>query len=149
MPRPRGYSRRVAEAREWLSNEHARQAALRTFERPPRGRRATGRLPRRGKPLPAELGFAAVHIPPVVVGLLIIVPIAGVGLSSRLDLSGSITIGILIVVALGTGGLICRGVGELRADPNWKAGGYFLGASAYVATACVALFNSVPALLSR
>lgn len=49
--------------------------------------------------------------------------------------------GVVVVVAFGAAGLCFRGVGELKANPNLKAIGYFLGAGAYVITATVALVN--------
>jgi hypothetical protein len=56
----------------------------------------------------------------------------------------AIVLGILLVVLLGAGGLACRGIGELRNSPGWKASGCFLCAAAYVGTATVALVNGVP-----
>ena len=56
----------------------------------------------------------------------------------------AIVLGIILVVLLGGGGLACRGVGELRNSPGWKASGCFLCAAAYVGTATVALVNGVP-----
>jgi hypothetical protein len=56
----------------------------------------------------------------------------------------SIVLGIVLVVLLGAGGLACRGVGELRNSPGWKASGCFLCAAAYLGTATVALVNGVP-----
>jgi hypothetical protein len=53
-------------------------------------------------------------------------------------------LGILLVVLLGAGGLACRGIGELRNSPGWKASGCFLCAAAYLGTASVALVNGVP-----
>ncbi len=57
-----------------------------------------------------------------------------------------IVLGIILVVSLGAGGLACRGVGELRNSPGWKASGCFLCAAAYLGTATVALVNGVPLL---
>jgi len=59
----------------------------------------------------------------------------------------AIALGILIVVFLGAGGLACRGVGELRDSPGWKASGCFLCAAAYLGTATVALVNGVPLIV--
>jgi hypothetical protein len=56
----------------------------------------------------------------------------------------AITLGILLVVFLGAGGLACRGIGELQNSPGWKASGCFLCAAAYAGTATVALVNGVP-----
>jgi hypothetical protein len=56
----------------------------------------------------------------------------------------AIVLGIILVVLLGAGGLACRGVGELRNSPGWKASGCFLCAAAYLGTATVALVNGVP-----
>jgi drug/metabolite transporter (DMT)-like permease len=56
----------------------------------------------------------------------------------------AIGLGIVLVVLLGAGGLSCRGVGEWRNSPGWKASGCFLCAAAYVGTATVALVNGLP-----
>jgi len=55
--------------------------------------------------------------------------------------------GVIFVVVLGAGGLVCRGIGEHRTSSAWKATGYFLGAAAYGATATVALVNGLHTLL--
>ena len=55
----------------------------------------------------------------------------------------AIVFGLVIVVILGSAGLILRGVGELKKSPELKAYGYFLGATAYVATASMALTNGL------
>ena len=56
----------------------------------------------------------------------------------------AVTIGIVLVVALGAGGLAARGVGELRGSRPWKSSGCFMCAGAYLGTATVALVNGVP-----
>lgn len=56
-------------------------------------------------------------------------------------------VGIGFIVLLGSGGLVCRGVGEILGSSRWKAAGYFMGAAAYVVTATVALLNVGPRLL--
>ncbi len=60
-----------------------------------------------------------------------------------------IAAGVVFVVLLGAGGLVCRGVGEHRSSSAWKSTGYFLGATAYGASATVALVNGLHTLLSR
>jgi len=61
----------------------------------------------------------------------------------------AIAIGIGIVVTLGAGGLVVRGVGELRDSPHWKSSGCFLCAAAYLGTASVALVNGVPLVFQQ
>lgn len=56
----------------------------------------------------------------------------------------AVALGIVVVVVLGAGGLMARGVGELRDSPHWKASGCFLCATAYLGTATVALVNGLP-----
>ena len=56
----------------------------------------------------------------------------------------AVTIGIVLVVTLGAGGLAARGVGELRESRPWKSSGCFMCAGAYLGTATVALVNGVP-----
>lgn len=58
----------------------------------------------------------------------------------------AIAVGIIVVVLLGAGGLVSRGIGELRNSPGWKASGCFLCGAAYLGTASVALANGVPLL---
>lgn len=57
--------------------------------------------------------------------------------------------GVVFVVGLGAGGLVCRGVGEHKGSAVWKSTGYFLGAAAYGATATVALVNGLHTLIAR
>jgi hypothetical protein len=61
----------------------------------------------------------------------------------------AVSIGIVLVVCLGAGGLTARGVGELRDSPAWKSSGCFLCAAAYVGTATVALVNGVPLVFQQ
>ena len=66
-----------------------------------------------------------------------------------LDTVGALTGGILVIVLLGAYGHVLRGIGEHRQSKDLKAWGYYLGATAYLATASVALFNGVPHLLAE
>lgn len=61
----------------------------------------------------------------------------------------AVTIGIVLVVALGAGGLAARGVGELRDSREWKSSGCFLCAAAYLGTATVALVKGVPLIFQQ
>jgi hypothetical protein len=61
----------------------------------------------------------------------------------------AVTIGIVLVVGLGAGGLAARGVGELRDSREWKSSGCFLCAAAYLGTATVALVNGVPLVFQQ
>jgi hypothetical protein len=61
----------------------------------------------------------------------------------------AVSIGIVLVVSLGAGGLAVRGVGELRGSPEWKSSGCFMCAVAYLGTATVALVNGVPLVFGQ
>jgi hypothetical protein len=61
----------------------------------------------------------------------------------------AVTIGIVLVVTLGAGGLAARGVGELRGSRQWKSAGCFMCAGAYLGTATVALVNGVPLVFGQ
>jgi O-antigen ligase len=61
----------------------------------------------------------------------------------------AVTIGIVLVVTLGAGGLAARGVGELRDSRPWKSSGCFMCAGAYLGTATVALVNGVPLVFGQ
>lgn len=67
-------------------------------------------------------------------------------LSLRFEPATVILVGIVVVVVLGSAGLVLRGLGEMpfakTSRFNFKAWGYFLGAMAYVVTASVALSNT-------
>jgi hypothetical protein len=82
----------------------------------------------------------------VVAGVLISVILLAVIAFVQLVLAPAtaVTIGIVLVVTLGAGGLAVRGVGELRDSRPWKSSGCFMCAGAYLGTATVALVNGVP-----
>ena len=61
----------------------------------------------------------------------------------------AVTIGIVLVVTLGAGGLAAHGVGELRGSRQWKSAGCFMCAGAYLGTATVALVNGVPLVFGQ
>ena len=61
---------------------------------------------------------------------------------------GGIATGIAVVVILGTGGQVLRGLGEQRKSSQLKALGYYCGGAAYAVTAVVALWNGLPRLLA-
>lgn len=95
----------------------------------------------------AASGVSASQLIKVVVGGVAAAVIVNVLAQVRLPAVNALYVGIGFVVLLGSGGLVCRGVGEIRGSFKWKAAGYFMGAAAYVATATVALLNVVPRLL--
>jgi hypothetical protein len=83
----------------------------------------------------------------LVIGLVLAVVV--LFLQFVLSPATAVSIGIVIVVFLGAGGLSARGVGELRNSVHWKAAGCFLCSAAYLATASVALVNGVPLIFAR
>ena len=70
----------------------------------------------------------------VIAGLLISVLLLAVVVLVQFVLAPAtaVTIGIVLVVSLGAGGLAARGVGELRDSREWKSSGCFLCAAAYL-----------------
>lgn len=87
----------------------------------------------------------------VVAGLLISVLLLAVVVFVQFVLAPAtaVTIGIVLVVSLGAGGLAARGVGELRDSREWKSSGCFMCAAAYLGTATVALVNGVPLVFTQ
>ncbi|HET9647579.1 MAG TPA: hypothetical protein VFP34_05030 [Microlunatus sp.] len=119
-----------AVVRTALGGEHAYDALQRPLDRLARSRS------------PQTLALSG-----LVIGLLLVVVV--LFLQFVLSPETAISIGIVIVVFLGAGGLAARGVGELRDSVHWKAAGCFLCACAYLATASVALVNGVPLVFTR
>ena len=87
----------------------------------------------------------------VTAGLIISVLLLGVIAFVQFVLAPAtaVTIGIVLVVGLGAGGLAARGIGELRDSREWKSSGCFLCAAAYLGTATVALLNGVPLIFQQ
>jgi O-antigen ligase len=87
----------------------------------------------------------------VVAGLLLSVVLLAVIALVQFVLAPAtaVTIGIVLVVTLGAGGLAARGVGELRGSRQWKSAGCFMCAGAYLGTATVALVNGVPLVFGQ
>lgn len=87
----------------------------------------------------------------VIAGLLISVLLLAVVVLVQFVLAPAtaVTIGIVLVVSLGAGGLAARGVGELRDSREWKSSGCFMCAAAYLGTASVALVNGVPLVFAQ
>ncbi|MCC2333557.1 hypothetical protein [Cellulomonas wangsupingiae] len=84
----------------------------------------------------------------VLLGVLVLLVIAVPVVISRVGRDDvELAVGVVFVVVLGAGGLVCRGVGEHRSSQVWKSTGYFLGAAAYGASATVALVNGLHTLL--
>ena len=80
----------------------------------------------------------------VLVLLVVAVPVA-ISQVGRDDVE--LAVGVVLVVGLGAGGLVCRGIGEHRSSSVWKSTGYFVGSAAYGASASVALINGLHTLL--
>ena len=87
----------------------------------------------------------------MIAGLLISVLLLAVIAFAQFVLAPAtaVTIGIVLVVSLGAGGLAARGVGELRDSREWKSSGCFMCAAAYLGTATVALVNGVPLVFAQ
>ncbi|MCC2320014.1 hypothetical protein [Cellulomonas xiejunii] len=84
----------------------------------------------------------------VLLGVLILLVVAVPFAISRVGRDDvELAAGVVFVVLLGAGGLVCRGVGEHRSSSVWKSTGYFLGSAAYGASATVALVNGLHTLL--
>lgn len=78
----------------------------------------------------------------LIVGSLFVIDVS-TWLTQLLHPANAIALGIAIVVALGAGGQVLRGIGEQRGSSSLKALGYYLGAAAYLATASAALVNGL------
>ncbi|WP_127573651.1 hypothetical protein [Georgenia faecalis] len=99
-----------------------------------------------------DLGLRPAHRVRAGLILLALLLLLAVGVPLLLTMVGrrdaALALGVVFVVVLGAGGLVCRGVGEHKGSSVWKSSGYFFGAAAYGATATVSLINGVHRLLA-
>ncbi|QCB95059.1 hypothetical protein [Cellulomonas shaoxiangyii] len=99
-----------------------------------------------------DLGLRTAHRVRAALILLSLLLLLAVAVPLLLTTAGTrdaaLALGVVFVIVLGAGGLVCRGVGEHKQSSVWKSSGYFIGAAAYGATATVSLVNGVHRLLA-